>query len=43
MKWQVDIINGIGIQDQMLVETRVPGLFLHFSNTRDDRAAKEKR
>ena len=43
MKWQVDIINGIGLQDQMLVETRVPSLFLRFSNTRDDKAAKEKR
>ena len=43
MKWQVDIINGIGLQDQMLVETRVPGLFLRISNTRDDKAAKEKR
>ena len=43
MKWPVDIINGIGLQDQMLVETRVPGLFLRFSNTRDDKATKEKR
>ena len=42
MKWQVDIINGIGLQDQMLVETRVPGLFLRFSIIRDDGAAKEK-
>ena len=43
MKWQVDIINGIGLQDQMLVETRVPGLFLCYSITRDDGPATEKR
>ena len=42
MKWQVDIINGIGIQDQMLVETRVPGLFYAFQIPEMIRLQKRK-
>ena len=42
MKWQVDIINGIGLQDQMLVETRVPGLFYAFQIPEMIRLQKRK-